>query len=287
MHHSNVPRDLVPGSCFQFHLLSCAFVLYLMAYWTHPLGYLTDTSKQCHLPLSRLLFLCSSNSKWYQHPLALLSQEPSPSPHPAFLSFLSQVHSGISSSVSRKKNTLICTVSLKLPRWCLKWYWEEIYIIGSTALAVPVHHCFVYLKCLCSSYRSSIFITCSVKPSWISTRPHVLQWWVSALSPHHTPLPHRELFKGSSEYSAEHRVYVCYIYWMNTRTRDSNPSLCSDLPPRQHLESKLQTMLLWILPYFSLNIEWMELLSLCPLKSHLSSSPLHPIEATSWGCSQN
>ena len=32
VHHSNVPRDLVPGSCFQFHPLSCAFVLYLMAY---------------------------------------------------------------------------------------------------------------------------------------------------------------------------------------------------------------------------------------------------------------
>ena len=77
VHHSNVPRDLVPGSCFQFHPLSCAFVPYLMAYWTHPLGYLTGTSNQCHLPLSLLRFLFSSNSKWYQHPLALLSQEPS------------------------------------------------------------------------------------------------------------------------------------------------------------------------------------------------------------------
>ena len=88
------------------------------------------------------------------------------------------------------------TVSFKLPRWCLKWYWEEIYIIGSTALVVPVHHCFVYLKCLCSSYRSGIFIICSVKPSWISTRPHVLQWWVSALSPRHIPPPPPRALQG-------------------------------------------------------------------------------------------
>ena len=225
------------------------------------------TSKQCHLWLSLLLFLCSSDSKWNQHPLALLSQELSPSPHPAFpssLSFLFQVHSDISldpwtSSVSRKKPPWfvaffqfhsVTTVSLKLPKWCLKWCWEEIHVIGSTAL---IHQFTTVLStwntCIHPIGAESVSSALGNLPESALAPMSSCGGFLLCTPPTPSPTVSSSRAALSTALSTEYTSAVC-IYWMNTRTRDLNPSLRSDLPPRQCLESKLLTILLWIFTVF-------------------------------------